>query len=105
MGAELQVLLAEVKRLSMQQEHLKQEVSDISTWEAKDAAAKSNEARDVPKLNGCKMTGCSGPVLTVPFGRQCTAGSSDWSESATETPVRNVISGMLCVAGIQPFPG
>lgn len=96
-GAELQFLLAEAKRLSMQQELLKQEVNDINTWEAKDAAAKSNKARGVPKLNGCKMKDCSGPVMTVPFGRQCTAGSSDWSEAATETPVRNVISGVCSV--------
>lgn len=94
-GAELQVLLAEAKRLSMQQEHLKQEVNDLSTWEAKDA--KSNKSRGVLKLNGCKMTDCPGPVMTIPFGRQCTAGSSDWSEAATETPVRNVISGMRSV--------
>lgn len=94
MGAELQVLLAEVKRLSMHQEHLKQEVNDLCTWEAQDAAAKSSKKRAVPKLNGCKMTNCPGPVMTVPFGRQYTAGSSDWSEAAAETPVRNLISGM-----------
>ena len=94
-GAELQVLLAEVKRLSMHQEHLKRDVADVCAWEAQDGVAESTKKRAVPKLNGCKMTDCPAPALTVPFGRQ--AGSSDWSEAATETPVRNVISGMRSV--------
>ena len=98
MGAELQLLLAEVKRLSMHQEHLKQEVNDICSQEAQDGAAKSNKKKAVPKMNGCKMTDCPGPVMTVPFGRQYTAGSSDWSEAATETPVRNLISGTQCAS-------
>ena len=97
MGAELQLLLAEVKRLSMHQEHLRQEVKSICSWEAQDEAAASDKKKAVPKLNGCKTT-VPQPVLTVPFGRQYTAGSSDWSEFATETPVRNVISGIQCAS-------
>ena len=97
-GAELQVLLAEVKRLSMYQEQLKQEVKDIYILEAQNGSATANKHRAVPKLNSCKMADCPKPVLTVPFGRQYTAGSSDWSESATETPVKNVISGTQCAS-------
>ena len=101
-SAELQVLLAEIKRLSMHQERMKQEVDSMLAWETEDAAAKSDRHRAAPRLNGCKMTECSGPVLTVPFGRQCTAGSSDWSEASAETPIRNLISGLQSTRSILP---
>ena len=94
MRAELQILLAEVKRLGMHQEHLKQEVSNMEVCDPEAAAARPNKSTNL-RLNGCIMTECPGPVLTVPFGRQWEAGSSDWSEAAAETPVRNLISGVL----------
>lgn len=90
--AELQILLAEVKRLSMHQEQLRHDVTSLDTWEGKAAASRTNKSADL-KLNGCKIAPCPGPALTVPLGRQWTPGSSDWSEAAAETPVRNVISG------------
>ena len=92
MKAELQVLLAEVKRLGLHQEHLKQEVNDMESCNAEAAVARPHKSANL-RLNGCIMTECPGPVLTVPFGRQWEAGSSDWSEAAAETPVRNLISG------------
>ena len=95
--AELQVLLAEIKRLSMHQERLKEEVDDIHTWKANDAAATPTTNKIVPKLHGCKMPECLGRALTVPVGRHNTASSSDWSEAAAETPIRNVVSG-VCYA-------
>ncbi|KAL3162308.1 hypothetical protein ABBQ32_009995 [Trebouxia sp. C0010 RCD-2024] len=93
--AELQVLLAEIKRLSIHQEHLKAEVDSIHTWKAKDAAADYNPDRNkpIPKLAGLNMAECLGPALTLPVGRENTASSSDWSEAAIETPVRNLVSG------------
>ncbi|KAL3147603.1 hypothetical protein ABBQ38_014655 [Trebouxia sp. C0009 RCD-2024] len=93
--AELQVLLAEIKRLSIQQERLKAEVNGMHTWKAKDAAANynPNKNKSAPKLGGFTMAECLGPALTLPVGRQNTASSSDWSEAAVETPIRNVVSG------------
>ena len=79
----------------MHQERLKEEVDDIHTWKANDAAATPTTNKIVPKLHGCKMPECLGRALTVPVGRHNTASSSDWSEAAAETPVRNVVSGVL----------
>lgn len=95
--AELQVLLAEIKRLSIQQERLKAEVNGMHTWKAKDAAANynPNKNKSAPKLGGFTMAECLGPALTLPVGRQNTASSSDWSEAAVETPIRNVVSGVF----------
>ena len=104
MQAELQILLAEVKRLSTHQEHLKREVTSMTQLETAAAAAKPNKSAEL-RLNGCKMTDCPGPVLVVPFGKQWTAGSSDWSEAAAETPVRNVISGTVrCTCNCHKLP-
>ena len=89
--AELQVLLAEVKRLGLHQEHLKQDVAALDVLEpASKLPSKSANLRK----NGCLIgPECPGPVLTVPFGRHVTYGSSDWSEASVDTPVRNVVSG------------
>jgi len=89
--AELQVLLAEVKRLSLHQEHLKQDVAALDVLEP--ASRLPSKSANLRK-NGCLIgPGCPGPILTVPFGRRVTYGSSDWSEAAVDTPVRNVVSG------------
>lgn len=89
--AELQVLLAEVKRLGLHQEHLKQDVAALDMLEpASKLPSKSANLRK----NGCLIgPECPGPILTVPFGRHVTYGSSDWSEATVDTPVRNVVSG------------
>ena len=84
--AELQVLLAEVKRLSLHQEHLKQDVAALDVLEP--ASRLPSKSANLRK-NGCLI----GPILTVPFGRRVTYGSSDWSEATADTPVRNVVSG------------
>ncbi|KAL0047017.1 hypothetical protein WJX82_004273 [Trebouxia sp. C0006] len=89
--AELQVLLAEVKRLGLHQEHLKQDVAALDVLEP--ASRLPSKSANLRK-NGCLIgPDCPGPVLTVPFGRRVTYGSSDWSEATVDTPVRNVVSG------------
>lgn len=89
--AELQVLLAEVKRLSLHQEHLKQDVASLDVLEP--ASRLPSKSANLRK-NGCLIgPDCPGPILTVPFGRRVTYGSSDWSEATVDTPVRNVVSG------------
>ncbi len=86
--AELQVLLAEVKRLGIRQERLKQEAADLDTLDLKRPAKSANLRK-----YGCDIIQCPGPALTVPFGRQWTCGSSDWSEGGIDTPVKNLVSG------------
>lgn len=90
--AELQILLAEIKRLGLQQERLYQDVAAVNLLGSAKVPSKSADL----KKNGCSIgPNCPGPILTVPFGRQWTCGSSDWSEGTTETPVRNVVSGEI----------
>jgi len=81
----------QVKRLSLHQEHLKQDVAALDMLEP--ASRLPSKSANLRK-NGCLIgPECPGPILTVPFGRRVTYGSSDWSEAAVDTPVRNVVSG------------
>ncbi|DBB00991.1 hypothetical protein WJX77_012576 [Trebouxia sp. C0004] len=89
--AELQVLLAELKRLGLHQEHLKQDVAALDVLES--GSRLPSKSANLRK-NGCLISPeCPGPILIVPFGRRMTYGSSDWSEATVDTPVRNVVSG------------
>lgn len=81
--AELQLLLAEIKRLGLQQLQLRQDVQDLGMKPIKNAKV---------------LKWANPPGLLL---RQSTYGSSAWSEAIAESPpVRNIISGSyIGVAG------
>ena len=89
--AELQLLLAELKRLGNNQHQLQQELDSIE--QAKSARSPANAVLKKHCYTATDIVHCPGPALTVPAGTHQASVSSDWSEGVLETPVRNVVSG------------
>ena len=87
MKAELQLLLAEIKRLGNNQHQLHQDIAKLETSEVTKAC------KPDLKKNGCVVVPCPGPVWTVLPKAHHISNSSDWSDGPVETPVRNIVSG------------
>ena len=103
--AELQLLLAELKRLGNNQHQLKLELDAIKQAKLAVPYADANPKKHC--YAATNIVQCPGPALTVPAGTHQASVSSDWSEGAIETPVRNVVSGeslphAACMLLIRP---